>query len=128
MAAPRPPDPVTLAAARDTGTPGYRIVSTAPPESALPPLPPDELARRESQERLWVRVLRFVLLVVVMTTITMWFERLNPILRESDVPLGEYLIWWSATFGLSLVIVAVIERAAAMTVRVVRSRRSAPRA
>jgi hypothetical protein len=36
---PAGPDPLTLAAARDTGMPGFRIVATAPPASALPTIP-----------------------------------------------------------------------------------------
>lgn len=85
-------DALTVAAARDTGMPGFRIVSTAPPESALPPLPPEELARRRRDPwplRLWRWTAMFVSFFIGGVIVA----RLKPEARGGDLPPLEWFAW-----------------------------------
>lgn len=93
--APRPPapDPLTMAAARDTGMPGFRIVATAPPESALPPLPPEELERSRHRESWKVRVWSLMVLLVALVTSNAIIDRLNPAFRHGNLPPTEWVMW-----------------------------------
>jgi hypothetical protein len=91
------PDPLTLAAARDTGMPGFRIVATAPPESALPPLPPEEpVARQPWPLRAWW-LTSFAVAILLSGAIG---ERLNATFRSSDLPMVE----WVGLMAVQLVV------------------------
>jgi hypothetical protein len=105
-------DPLTLAAARDTGTPGFRIVATAPPESALPPVPAEKPVRREP----WpLRVWSLVSLAVAILLSGAIIERLNPAFRSSDLPPVEWLTWMAfqtvIAIGLMALMAGLIPRA-----------------
>ena len=92
---PRPPapDPLTMAAARDTGMPGFRIVATAPPESALPPLPPEELERRRRRESRRMQAWRLAVSFVALFVAGAIIDRVNPAFRHGNLPPTEWVMW-----------------------------------
>ncbi len=98
------PDPLTMAAARDTGMPGFRIVAAAPPDSALPPLPPGELERRRHRESWAMRLWWFVAFTAAFTTANMVLDRVNPAFRHGDLPPAEWIPLAALFMGIAAVI------------------------
>lgn len=102
------PDPLTLAAARDTGMPGFRIVATAPPESALPPIPPEELARRRHRDPWRVRIWWLACFWVALAISGGIIDRLQPAFRHGDLPPTEWVAWFAIQVVIGFAIFGVI--------------------
>lgn len=119
------PDPLTMAAARDTGMPGFRIVATAPPASALPPLSPEELERRRRRESRAMMVWRFVVFMTAFTTADMVMDRVNPEFRHGDLPPAEWIPLAVLFMGIAAVILFPLAEGVPRLVRALQARRSA---
>ena len=101
-------DPLTLAAARDTGMPGFRIVATPPTASALPPIPPDESARRRHRDPWRSRLWMLAGFIIAFTLASATVDRLNPDYRYGDLPPAEWLAWSAIQVAIAVVVIGVV--------------------
>ena len=86
--------------------PGFRIIATAPPETALAPVEDPTLGHRPAPRRvrLWWLVCFWVALAISGGIV----DRLNPTFRHGDLPPIEWVAWFAVQVAIGFAIFGVV--------------------